>query len=373
MVAGRARTPLWLAQSTRFAGVSRPGARIALAIIALLIAVTLGACYLGGRSPSVEGRSGSETDAMLYQTIVEGIRHGGHYYAVAATALREGGYPLKPFVAFRLPTLAVVEAAIPPIVALALLVAIVVGAAMAWYIRLRPETKDGRGARIAILVLLAAGLAVFLERDMVAFHEIVAGPLIALSLALWRPGRWVEAVAIATIALLIRETVAAYVMVMLLFALSDRNWREAAGWAAGLAAFALVLVLHARAVAEIVGPLDPTSPGWHGLLGYGYFIRAVALGTLLVMAPLWIAAPLIALALVGWAAWRDAVAPRVLAILAAYAVLLGVFARPDNVYWVLLIAPFFLLGLLFVPDALGDLVHRVLDRRRSITVTRMVR
>lgn len=372
MAGGRARTPLWLAQPTRFAALSRQGARTVLIVIALLIAATLAACYVGGTSPSVEGKSGSETDAMLYQTIVEGIRHGGHYYAVAATALREGGYPLKPFVAFRLPTLAVVEAALPPIVALALLVAIVVAAAMAWYVRLRAQTSVRNGAQIAVLVLLAAGLAVFLERDMVAFHEIVAGPLIALSLAVWRPGRWVEAAAIATIALMIRETVAAYLMVMLLFALLDRNWREAAGWGTGLAAFALVLVLHARAVAEVVGPLDPSSPGWHGLLGYGYFIKTVALGTLLVTAPLWIAAPLIALALVGWAAWRDALALRVLAVLAAYGVLLGVFARPDNVYWVLLIAPFVLLGLLFAPDALGDLFHRALDRRR-ITVTRMVR
>ena len=52
--------------------------------------------------------------------------------------------------------------------------------------------------------------------------------------------------------------------------------------------------------------------------------------------------------------------------------LIGTFARSDTFDWALLVAPVFLVGLVFVPDALRDLVRQALDRRR-ITVTRIAR
>lgn len=375
-MAARLPAPLWLTQHTRFAALDRSRARLGALLLALLLAATLTALrdasqtadHAASHNQSLTVRT---TDIALYQSIVEGVRHGGNYYSVAADALRTNGYPLHPFVAMRLPTLAVVEGALPEPVTRTLLVLLVITVMMAWYVRLRPTLKGPLPLTVT-LILLAGGMAVFVQRDMLAFHEIWAGPLIALSLALRRPGRWIEAVAVAMIALLIRETTALYVGIMALFALIEGDWRETAGWGFITAVFAGVIVLHAHAVAEVVRPLDGVSPGWNGLLGFGYFIKTMALSTALILAPLWLAAPLAGLALFGWAGWRDPLGLRVLAVLCGYAALLSLFARADNVYWALMIAPLLLPGLVFAPDALRELITRALDRRR-ITVTRSVR
>ena len=76
----------------------------------------------------------------------------------------------------------------------------------------------------------------------------------------------------------------------------------------------------------------------------------------------------------GWASWNDPLGLRMALTLAGYAAVIGLFARGDNFYWVLLVAPVFLAGLAFVPDGLRDLARAAtaLDKRR-ITVTRVTR
>ena len=114
----------------------------------------------------------------------------------------------------------------------------------------------------------------------------------------------------------IRETAALYVMVMAVFAWLEGERREAAGWAAALLVFALVLAAHAYAVAGVTGPLDPVSAGWAGLQGFGLFVKSVSLATALTLAPLWLAALLVGLSLFGWASWNDALALRVVTVFA---------------------------------------------------------
>ena len=98
----------------------------------------------------------------------------------------------------------------------------------------------------------------------------------------------------------------------------------------------------------------------------------MTLATALQLFPLAAGAALVGLTLFGWAAWNDSLALRMIAILAAYAAAIGLFARLDTFYWGLTVAPVFLLGLIFVPDALRDLTRQALDKRR-ITVTRVAR
>ena len=369
----RAHASLWLARPTRFAALTRRQARTAAWLLALLLivacAVTLRA---PGPPPASHGpavRGTDRADVELYQSIVDGVRHGGHYYAVAAAQLRAGDYPLRPFLTFRLPTLALIEAWLPPLVVTALLYLLAAAVMLAWFGRLRPTFQRGPPLTIA-LILLAGGMVVFVHGELDAFHEVWAGPLIALSLALRRPGRWIEPVCLGLIAMLIRETALLYVIVMAAAALLERERREAAAWGTAILVFAAVVMLHASAVAAVVTPLDPQSPGWSGLLGFGFFIRAVAASTVLTLAPLLVSALLVALALFGWAAWRDPTGLRALATILVYAALIGIAGRPDTFYWALMIAPIVLLGLAFAPDGIADLAQRALDRRR-ITVTRM--
>ena len=370
----RPLAPLWLASPSRYATLSQNYARLALALLTFLLL----ACFLALGTPGPPPvshdpakRARDQADVVLYETIVDGVRHGGNYYTVTAEALRSGDYPLKPFVTFRLPTLAILLSMLPAWATLVLLYALVLAVAAAWWRRLKPAFARGP-PRIVAMALLAGGLIAFVQSDLAYFHEIWAGLFVALSLALRRRGRWIEAAAFGLVAVLIRETAAPYLAIMGGLALLEGERREAIGWVAALAVLAVALIFHAEAVARVVRPLDPSSPGWSGLLGFGFFVRTVSISTALSLAPLWIAAPLVGLSLFGWSAWHEPLALRGLALFAVYAAILGTVGRVDTFYWGLLVAPTILIGLAFAPDGVRDLAAAALDKRR-ITVKRMVR
>ncbi|MDO7840946.1 hypothetical protein [Sphingomonas immobilis] len=366
----RAAAPLWLAAPTRFAGLKRRPAQIVLFGLILLVAATFFALVQPPEPPR-EGATSGETDVALYETIVEGVRAGGNYYAIAARSLRAGDYPLKPFVTFRLPTLALIQAALPAWGVTALLYALAAGVFAAWLLRLRSAFTRGPPLILAGF-LLAAGMLAFVQSDIAAFHEIWAGLLIALSLALRREDRWVEAVAFGLMAMLIRETAALYVGIMAVLAFAEGQRREAIAWGATVAVLAVVVALHAHAVSEVVNATDANSPGWAGMLGFGFFVATMAKSTGLALLPLWAAAPLVGLAFAGWAGWNSPLGLRALATYSAYALLIALFGRADTFYWGLMVAPAILTGLAFAPDAVRDLVRAAFATRR-ITVTRMVR
>lgn len=366
------QAPLWLNAPSRFAALRRPRARLVLALFALLLALCLTALFVAEPPvPADSGASAEQTDLALYERIVAGVRGHENYYRVAADAMRAGHYPLRPFLTMRLPALATLLAAIPVWAATALLFGLAASVAYVWAVRIG-QALARPAPRFLAAILLLGSLLAFLQPGLIAFHEIWAGLLVALSLGLRRQGRWIEPVALALAAMLIRETAALYALVMLAAAWREGETREARGWAGALLLFAIALAAHAWAVTGVTGPLDPASPGWSGLLGPGFFVKSLTLSTALQLVPLWLGALIVGLAIAGWASWNDPAATRMLAILAAYAVAISLFARLDTFYWALMVAPLLLPGLVFLPDALRDLFARTLDRSR-ITVTRVMR
>ncbi|MFD1788430.1 hypothetical protein ACFSC3_12685 [Sphingomonas floccifaciens] len=359
----RGRASLWLAAPTRFAGLNTAGARLAAAFLALLLALAFTALAVPDPTVSAAQPTNDVSDLGIYESVIAGLRGGGDYYALLADALRSGGYPLRPFVTFRLPGHSVVQAILPQGVTIAILYLLAAGVVVAWWLRLRSLLSRPLTRSILALVL-AGGLVPFVQTDLIAFHEIWAAMLVALSLAIWRPDRWLPSVALALVAMLVRETAALLPMVMAAYALKAGARREALGWALALLAFALALVAHAWAVAQVVEPLDPTSPGWSGLHGPGFFVRSLVISTALSALPLALAAPLVALSLFGWSAWRDPVGARTATLFFGYAAVIAIFARTNTFYWALMPAPVFLIGLMFVPDAVRDIATRLLDRRR---------
>ncbi|WP_339348173.1 hypothetical protein [uncultured Sphingomonas sp.] len=371
------RSPIWLAAPTRFAGLSIRGAHLAAALALFLLIACFSALPAPAPPPvSPEATAATEqedrADVILYQHIVAGLRAGDDYYSVVANALRTGDYPLKPFVTFRLPTLAKVQAAIPDLLSATLLFALAGASIAAWYRRLGPHLTH-TAPRLVAGALAIGGLSTFVRPDLIAFHEVWAAPLLALSLATWRPGKATVAIALALAAMLIRETAAVYAGVMVLAALVEGRRREVVGWIAAVAVFAAAVAVHAHAVAQVVRPDDPASPGWSGMLGFGFFVKAMTLATALSALPALLAAPLVGVALIGWAGWRDPVACRALGVLGSYALLLAVFCRVDTYYWGILAAPILPIGLVFAPDTLRDLWRSVHQRRRRISVTRTIR
>lgn len=356
----RPLTSLWLAMPSRAAGLSQTAARIGVALLGALILATLSALAL----PE------SQADTGYYAAIVDGVRHGGNYYALTADALRSGGYPLKPVLAFALPTLAVVEAYLPPFVVTALLYALVVAVATAWHGRLKGALLTRRAQGLATLLFLLA-LLPMLRPSLLVVPETWAGLFVALSLAVRRPGRWLDAVALGLAAALIRETAILYLLIMLAFAWAEGARKEAFGWTVAIIVVLAAFAAHIHAVGEVVKPLD-TAAETLVPPGFGRFVEAAVGCTMLTVLPLWIAGPLIGVALFGWAAWKDPTGLRVVVVLVTAAILIGVFGRSDTPQWALSVAPLLVPGLIFAADGIRDLLGIALDRRR-ITVTRIIR
>lgn len=349
----------WLRAPTRFTTWPRALCAGLLAVLVLVMTygIAIERTWINAEAGApAAGSAKGGTDKLLYERIVGEMRAGTPYYIATAPALREGDYPLKPFVAFRLPTLATMLAWLPPLVSRALMLMLVAATVIAWAVRLMPAFTRPTTAAVACL-LLVCGVAVTLQPAMIVFHEIWASLLIALSLALRRDDRWWPSVVVGLLAVLIRETALPYILAMTGFALLERRWREMAAWSGVVALFGIALTLHAAQVATVVLPGDPTSPGWAALGGWRFFISAMRLTTPLTLMPLWVSALAVPLALLGWASWRTPWALRTLAILCGYALMLTLFGRPDNFYWGLLIAPLLLVGLAFAPIALRDLLR----------------
>jgi hypothetical protein len=364
----RARDPLWLSAPSRFARVSKRHARWWLAALALLIVLAATAIITPGPPPTHHDpaeAAADRADVLLYQQVVAGVRGGGNYYNVAADAQRQNGYPVRPFVTMRLPTLAMLQATLPDWLTIALIYGIAAGAMFAWYVRLE-DALPRVAPRLIGLALFACGSMICLRTDLVAFHEVWAGLLIALSLAVWREEDWLPAIGIAACAMLIRETAALYAIVMGGMALLSGNRREAIGWGASLGLLSLAVGAHFYGWSQVVRPGDPFGPGWSGLLGFGFFAKTITLLTALAPLPELLGVVLVALAIFGWASWRNPVTLRALAVLGAYALLISLFCRTDTYYWGLMVAPFTLIGLAFAPDGLRDLIAAAGDTRRVI-------
>lgn len=344
----------------RFAGVSRPVAAAALGLLALLMiwgaTGGVGGNHVAVASPTSVHFDGLVGDHALYARIAQRVGAGESYYAAAATEHRAGHYPLRPFVAVRLPTLAYIVAALGEQRAMLFFLVIGGAAILAWYRRLRTEPALPRTAAIGAL-FVAVNLMQLAAREWLFIHEVAAGVLLALALALYRPARPWWTMAIVAAALAIRETVLPVAMLFGLFALIDRDWRAATGWLAIGLCFATGLGVHVAALATATTPADAVSQGWNGQGGWIAYLSFVQASSLLRFFAGWVGALLVPLALLGWAAWRSRLGLAVLLIQLGYAALLMLFARPANFYWAMLITPTLFIGLAFAPAALAELIR----------------
>jgi hypothetical protein len=303
------------------------------------------------RSPARSTRP-NPGDAALYRRVIEDVRAGTPYYRAAAQEQRRGGYPLRPFVAVRPPTLAVGLAFLPNEFARRAVLAALALATLAAWTR-RQADLGVRGLSLAgAMVALAMGSVAAFSPLAYPFHELWAGLLIMLSIALRRPERWALAVLVGLLAALTRELAGAYLLAMAALAWKDGYRREALAWLGALVVLGIALAGHAWAVGAQVLPGDAVSQGWLKVSGWRFVLLAVRWNTILLAAPLWVAALLTPLALLGLAAWRDPLGERMALTVFGYAGAFIVIGRPENAYWGLLIAPLWPLGLLLAPKTL---------------------
>jgi hypothetical protein len=342
---------------TRFAKLPRTAA-VAI-LIALFVTSVWSITSSAPQSPvgiqkQTEASNEGNPDLVLYRTIVTRLSAGETYYPVAAQELRQGNYPLRPFVTFRLPTLAIVSSWMGATGSRLSLMTLALLTTGLWWRRLNGAVTRPRLALIGTL-LVATGVTLAFQSAYVLLHEVWAGLLIAASLAVHRTDKWWPGLAFAAAALALRELVLPFVLLMGALALFARRWNETAAWGALVLIFAAGLWLHANQVAAVTSAADPASPGWTTMGGWAYLMRALTFTNGFRALPQTLAVLATILSFLGWIGWRSQTGLAGSLMFAGYSLMLMIFGRQENFYWGLLIAPAFGAGFLFAPAALKDL------------------
>ncbi len=281
-----------------------------------------------------------------YAALVDALRAGADFYAMAGDLARAGEAPPMPL----LPTLAARVSLLTLLASVGALASALLWAGVdrLWALGTHLST------RVAAAVLLLVGAALVAVIDP---PRAMAALLVAWSLFLRRPARWVEAATLGTVAALVHAPALIYPIVMAAVALVERARREAAGWLLAALTAAAAVAFHLQALAE-TGESYP--------LAHDAAAPARLVAAALPQVPGALAAPLVALALLGWASRPDGVPPRLFALTGA-AVVLAALTGADATA---LIAAPLLPGLAFAPGALRILIRRARARRR-ITITRL--
>jgi hypothetical protein len=358
----------------RFVGWPAREARVVLFAFLMLLVASAMVPVEAGRS-KVETQSFTENladtsaakrerddDLALYDRAIERIRGGEHYYDFIVAEQRAADYPLRPGVAVRLPTLAYINAWLGMSGQVAASLALLLAVMMAWWRRLGEE-PGGKQKRLTAFALLLVGASLGLNRHFFVLHELWAGMLLALSFALHRPGteagkdgKWGWALAVAALAVAIREHALPFILLMAALALWRRNWKEGAAWSVLALAFLALLAVHLQIIGAQVLPSDPYGQGWMELRGLSGWISYVALSSNLRFLPGFVAGPLVVLAMLGWAAWKSPAGLFGLLLYAGYGLLFMIAGRPDNFYWGAMVAPAMLVGLAFAAPGLRALI-----------------
>ena len=296
----------------------------------------------------------------LYARIHARMTAGESYYSAALAEHRASGYPTRPFVTVRLPTLAWMQALLGADgVRCAVLVLVETAiAALFW----RAPLPASLGERIIAAALLAAGGGAALSPAAGYDHDFVAGALLTLALLAYRPDRWWPALLAAAAALAVRELAAPFVLLWLGFALAQGRGREALALGGVLGVFAAGLALHSAAVDAARLPGDLASPGWNALAGYRVPLAGLAELTGLRHLPPLLASPLGVLPLIGWAGLGGRTGLFATLWFTGIATMMALFARPANSYWIELALPAYTLGLAFAPRAIRDLIAPAMVR-----------
>jgi hypothetical protein len=366
----------WEALGRPFPNLPRWGAALVLALtlgVAAAASLSMASVSVGGiagpgREAALSAPASSQRargDMALYARISARVAAGEGYYAAALAEHRASGYPTRPFVTVRLPTLAWAQALLAADgvrwFALALSGAAI--AALFW----RPPLIASLEERIIAAALLAAGGGAALVPVAGYDHDFIAGMLLTLALLAYRPDRWGLALIGAAAALAVRELALPFVLLWLAFALAEGRRREAQALIAVLGVFGAGLAAHALAVDAARLPDDLVSQGWSAMAGYGVPLAGLGQLTGLRHLPPMLAAPLAVLPLLGWAGLGGRTGLFAPAWFAGVATMMALFARPANSYWIELALPAYALGLAFAPRAVAELIARLAIRSATQT------
>jgi len=319
---------------------------IALVALASLISFWQLAPVDVGYAPARHGFVSSEIrprDYQLYQEIAQRVAAGESYYEAAIALQHTRNYPVRPAWAVRLPTLAHVSAAIGglfyPLLAL-------LGLALLLWLRFLEERHLAE--RIGAGLLLLGGGLPAVTSHFREFHDVVAGLLLSIALALRLPA---ARLGLGIAAALVRELTIPFLIVQT--ALQSERRRTLLGIVL-LLVFVALYAMHVVMVDGLVGPDERPAPPWNGQRGVAGFVLAMHMLTPLLLLPPWGVALVVFLPLLGWLELRHAGA---LLWFTGMIAAICLFARANNNYWVFNLLPAYLIGLAFVPAFVASTVR----------------
>jgi hypothetical protein len=340
------------------------GRRPALLILACAACFTALCLALAPRATLVPETpdSGGASDMDIYRRVVRRVHGGEGYYEALGSELRANGRPTAAIVNWRTPlhlaTLALAPSPAWPRIPLVALTAAVAAMALVIMNRLGMPIL----AMTQTLLLLGSLLLCFVEPGLY-FVEVWAGLMIVLSIEAYAFGWWKTGVAAGLLALFLRELALPYVLVSGFLAFRERRRPEMLAWSLGLGAYFVYFGVHAAMVSSRILPADiSNSFGWLHFGGVRFLVLTSSMGALVALPP-WVTALYLPAALLGLGGWKDPVAPRLLATVAAY---LGTFALvglPVNIYWGAMYAPLLAFGVAWSIPAIRDLVKAVANKQ----------
>jgi hypothetical protein len=210
-----------------------------------------------------------------------------------------------------------------------------------------------------LLIAIASGSFLGLVSNALHWHELWAGLFAMMALGLYSPRLWWLSAICALCAVLIRELALPLPVIMGALALWNRRWREAAGWAAVILAFGIVLSVHLNTASQHIRP-DDLANSWSALGGWNFVVSTARWNFVLIESPAWVRAIIVPLALLGLAGWKDAIGLRAALLAAAWACAFMIVGRADNHYWGMIYSPLIAIGLALSPFSLIALVRSAL-------------
>ncbi len=358
----RARRKGW----DRFAAWA-PGAALLVIGLTVLLLVLAALTLQTDKTPAVAtsaaapagqvaaaGGAPRDTDLQLYDRIAERVAGGENYYRVAVEEQRARDFPVRPGLAVRLPTLAFVTAALGPMGMMALAALLGFATLSAWWFRLE-RVPGGTEHRTYILLLIVIGAATGFKPQYLVLHEVWAGVLLALALALHRRSRWWGAWIAAALALSVRELALPFVLLLGTLAFVRGNRKQALAWAGLVALFAAGMAVHLLEVSVLTSAADPASPSWLTFRGLGGWLENIVLSSPLYLLPDWLAGPLALLPLLGWAGWKCDLGVTGFLLCLGYGVAFMIAGREANFYWALVVMPVWFVGYALLPRTLAGL------------------
>ena len=304
-------------------------------------------------SSEVDTAAEGKGDIDLYQTIITRMRNGESFYDVTGEEQLQRGYPVKPFLTWRLPTSAWLVSIVGDTLGNALLYLLTMLAMLAWVDFLRSAGLS----RLQIItgsVMVFSGLVLMIMPQLIYLHETWAGTLIALSLPL-RAKYWRMSVLTGIAALAFRELALPYVLVMLGCAIWEGRRQEAFWWGTGLLIFLAGLGLHAAMVSSHIGPVAPQGEGWLAMGGWPFVVATSRWNLFFLLTGTWLAALFLPLLLLGAWAWQGPVGLRLKLTLWCYCLAFLFVGRSNNDYWGIILVPLLGVSLVYAPKMLGIL------------------